>query len=93
MIEHVFRPAAESTEVIPLLQERISIMREVGSILCSVSIRLYSHSYARFMLGTTVEISGFVPILRGRVSETQRLVWYRDPTGADGDRDISFISR
>lgn len=36
MIEYIFRPAAQSTEVIPLLQERISIMREVGSILCRV---------------------------------------------------------
>ena len=36
-IAHVFRAAAQSTETIPLLKERIAIMREVGSILCTVS--------------------------------------------------------
>jgi hypothetical protein len=37
VLEHVFRPAAQSTETIPLLKERIEIMREVGFILCVVS--------------------------------------------------------
>ncbi|KZP18587.1 hypothetical protein FIBSPDRAFT_933362 [Athelia psychrophila] len=45
MIEYIFRPAAQSTEVIPLLQERISIMREVGSILC----RDFQGSFKRFV--------------------------------------------
>ncbi|KAF8895629.1 hypothetical protein BD779DRAFT_1500613 [Infundibulicybe gibba] len=35
LLEYVFRPADQSTETIPLLQERISIMREVGFILCN----------------------------------------------------------
>lgn len=35
LIEHIFRPASQSTEKIPLLQERISVMREVGFILCN----------------------------------------------------------
>ncbi|KAI0753368.1 hypothetical protein C8Q80DRAFT_1096903 [Daedaleopsis nitida] len=35
LIEHVFRPAARSVEGIPLLEERIRILREVGSILSS----------------------------------------------------------
>ncbi|KAJ7490310.1 hypothetical protein B0H11DRAFT_1719156 [Mycena galericulata] len=34
LIEHVFRAAEGSSESIPLLAERISIMREVGFILC-----------------------------------------------------------
>ncbi|KAG6831738.1 hypothetical protein H0H87_004007 [Tephrocybe sp. NHM501043] len=34
LIEHVFRPAPQSAESIPLLKERIAIMREVGTILC-----------------------------------------------------------
>ncbi|KAG6915902.1 hypothetical protein DXG01_009369 [Tephrocybe rancida] len=34
LIEHIFRPAPQSTESIPLLKERIAIMREVGTILC-----------------------------------------------------------
>jgi len=35
VLVHVFRPAARSIETIPLLNERIVIMREVGSILCA----------------------------------------------------------
>ncbi|TBU46670.1 hypothetical protein BD309DRAFT_915504 [Dichomitus squalens] len=34
LIEHVFRPASQSAETIPLLRERIAILREVGTILC-----------------------------------------------------------
>ena len=36
LIEYVFRQASQSTESIPLLRERIAVMREVGFILCSV---------------------------------------------------------
>lgn len=36
LIEHVFRAAPESKEQVPLLKERIAIMRQVGSILCDV---------------------------------------------------------
>lgn len=38
LIEHVFRPAEGCLEAIPLLQGRTAIMREVGRILCTVSI-------------------------------------------------------
>ncbi|KAF5343243.1 hypothetical protein D9758_013411 [Tetrapyrgos nigripes] len=34
LIEYIFRAAGQSTETIPLLRERIAIMREVGFILC-----------------------------------------------------------
>jgi Potential Queuosine, Q, salvage protein family len=38
LLVHIFRPAAQSSnETIPLLTERIGIMREVGFILCAVS--------------------------------------------------------
>ena len=36
LIAHVFRAAPESKEQVPLLKERIAIMRQVGSILCEV---------------------------------------------------------
>jgi Potential Queuosine, Q, salvage protein family len=42
LIEYVFRPADLSSETIPLLQQRIAIMREVGFVLCNVSPRIYS---------------------------------------------------
>jgi len=35
LIEHVFRAAPQALEGIPLLRERIAIMREVGAILCA----------------------------------------------------------
>ncbi|KAF8630944.1 hypothetical protein AX17_005301 [Amanita inopinata Kibby_2008] len=35
VIEHVFRPAPQCTEEMPLLKERIAIMRQVGRILCT----------------------------------------------------------
>jgi len=37
LIEHVFRVAPQAKEGLPLLPERIAIMREVGAILCAVS--------------------------------------------------------
>ena len=36
LIKHIFREAVQSSESIPLLQDRIAIMREVGFILCNV---------------------------------------------------------
>jgi hypothetical protein len=38
VIANVFREASQSKEGIPLLQHRVAIMREVGSILCNVCI-------------------------------------------------------
>ncbi|OAX44344.1 hypothetical protein K503DRAFT_450378 [Rhizopogon vinicolor AM-OR11-026] len=35
LIAHVFRAAPESAEPLPLLNERLTIMREVGAILCN----------------------------------------------------------
>lgn len=45
-IRHIFRPAEGSREVISLLDERIRIMREVGSILCAV--RIYTSIFLSF---------------------------------------------
>jgi Queuosine salvage protein len=37
LIAYIFRASASSMEHIPLLAERIKIMREVGAILCKVN--------------------------------------------------------
>ena len=37
VLEDIFQPSDERMEAIPLLSERIAILREVGTILCSVS--------------------------------------------------------
>jgi Potential Queuosine, Q, salvage protein family len=46
LIEHVFRVAPQASEGLPLLEERIAIMRQVGSILCDVSVGLLQFSHA-----------------------------------------------
>lgn len=38
LIEEVFAPAPQSTETVPLIRERIQVLREVGYILCEVSL-------------------------------------------------------
>ncbi|KAF8555749.1 hypothetical protein OG21DRAFT_1567225 [Imleria badia] len=45
LIAHVFRAAPEAKEQVPLLKERIAIMRQVGSILC----QNFGGSYAGFL--------------------------------------------
>ena len=37
-IAHIFRVALQAREGLPLVPERIAIMREVGAILCAVSV-------------------------------------------------------
>lgn len=36
LVEHIFRPAPQSLESIPLLRERIAVLRQNGAILCEV---------------------------------------------------------
>ncbi|KAF8339741.1 uncharacterized protein EI90DRAFT_3037634 [Cantharellus anzutake] len=47
LIEYVFRKSSESVEDMPLLQERIRVMREVGSILCE----RFGGSFQEFIVG------------------------------------------
>lgn len=54
MIEYVFRKANQSSESIPLLKERIAVMREVGFILCNVGGSLFCF----------LELEGLIPRLR-----------------------------
>lgn len=39
LIEHVFRRSDQSTEDVPMLAERIAVMREVGAILAQTRFR------------------------------------------------------
>ena len=41
LISHIFRPASQCSEAIPLLKERIAILREAGGILHTVSFLVY----------------------------------------------------
>lgn len=38
MVEYIFRAAPQSKEGIPLLAERISILRQNGEVLCKVEL-------------------------------------------------------
>jgi len=50
LIEYVFRAAPQSSESIPLLRERITVMREVGFILCNVRHHRYKISQERDLM-------------------------------------------
>lgn len=58
LIEHVFRAAPAAIEGIPLLRERIAIMREVGAILCAVSISPFCFYFATIFLMRGQEFGG-----------------------------------
>ena len=51
LVEYIFRPADQCNETIPLLKERIVIMREVGLILCNVSISFVCVAYEHIDTG------------------------------------------
>lgn len=36
LLRHIFRPAPQSSETIPLFEDRVKVLREVGAILVSV---------------------------------------------------------
>ena len=50
LIREIFKPSSSSKEKIPLLTERIKIIREVGRILCSVRISWIYHGLFSVML-------------------------------------------
>lgn len=49
LIEHIFRRSSQSVEDIPLLRERIRVMREVGAILCES----FAGSFQEFIIKYT----------------------------------------
>jgi len=61
LIRGIFKPSSSSKEKIPLLTERIKIMREVGRILCSVRISGIYYELLSFMLGILSAPPSFLP--------------------------------
>lgn len=62
LIASVFRPASQCSETVPLLQERISVMREVGFILCNVSFSLLIFQNQRsFIFFICIELRRIIP--------------------------------
>ncbi|KAI0765687.1 hypothetical protein BD413DRAFT_494657 [Trametes elegans] len=87
VFEHVFRPAAQSIEGIPLLRERIAILRKNGSILCE---RFGGSFY------------GFIDAFRSRYGDrgtalqlvkmvTDAFPSFRDETVYRGRRDMGWV--
>lgn len=85
LIEDVFRPASHCTEGIPLLKERIAVMREVGSVLISKFGGSYERLLAQFVAeqGTTLELVQLI---------TDEFPAFRDETFLKGRR-ICFWKR
>ncbi|KAH9851113.1 hypothetical protein C2E23DRAFT_733753 [Lenzites betulinus] len=82
LIEHVFRPAPQCLERIPLLRERIAVLRQNGAILCEK----YNSSFYGFLeafrarhdeCGTTLQLVKMV---------TKSFPSFRDETICEGRR-------
>jgi hypothetical protein len=103
LIEHVFRPAEGCSETIPLLRERIAIMREVGFILCHV--RIYSvHKVVNihFSQGFGGSFQGFLDEFQRQHNDdgtalqlvqkvTDTFPSFRDEVFFDGHKGILFL--
>lgn len=67
LIEHVFRPTQQSTENMPLIHDRIRIMREVGFILCNVSA--FHYLGFLFTCDNHIKIQSFGGSFKGFIDE------------------------
>ncbi|KAL1760208.1 hypothetical protein FB107DRAFT_203422 [Schizophyllum commune] len=82
LIAHVFRRAPQAEEDIPLLQERISIMRENGRILC----KNFGGSFAGFIDAFHTRFSGQGTALDLVKMVTETFPSFRDETAFEGRR-------
>ncbi len=97
LIEHVFRVVPQASEDIPLLPERVAIMREVGAVLCAVSIGFVAF-LLQFkhieLLGRAAQILGFrwfIPGIRRGVPAPVRQQRHGATTRADGDGYVPVL--
>ncbi|OBZ71342.1 hypothetical protein A0H81_08634 [Grifola frondosa] len=82
LIKHIFRPASQCKEDIPLLDERIRVLRENGAILCTRfggSFQLFFKEFQRQFneQGTALQLVQFV---------TDAFPLFRDETLYEGHR-------
>lgn len=73
LIKHVFRQAEQSKESIPLLADRVRIMREMGFILTNVR---RCHTNALPTTNTSTVFRRLLPTLSYRVPTTTPRRWY-----------------
>ncbi|KAJ3491692.1 hypothetical protein NLI96_g502 [Meripilus lineatus] len=82
LIAHIFRRAAQSSENIPLLKERIAILREVGSILTTQ----YRGSFQTFLNTLQEEHQGRATALHLVKKVTDTFPSFRDEVSFEGRR-------
>ncbi|KAF8843371.1 hypothetical protein BDN67DRAFT_897406 [Paxillus ammoniavirescens] len=88
LIAHVFRAAPQSKEAVPLLKERIAIMREVGSILCND----FGGSYLGFLNAFQNSLKGRGTALELVQMVTDEFPSFRDERWVNG-RPVFFWKR
>ncbi|KAI0064123.1 hypothetical protein BV25DRAFT_1906853 [Artomyces pyxidatus] len=84
VFEHIFRAAPQSLEGIPLLRERIAILREVGSILCAG----FGGSFQGFLDEFQRRHSGEGTALQLVQMVTDAFPSFRDETWLEGRRVV-----
>ncbi|KZV73223.1 hypothetical protein PENSPDRAFT_742536 [Peniophora sp. CONT] len=88
LVRHVFRAASDSKEGMPLLEERIAILREVGSILTND----YNGSFLKFAQAINAP-RGLTPLLLSR-AVTSTFPSFRDETLLPGtNKSVQFWKR
>jgi hypothetical protein len=78
LIEYIFRPSPGSKETVPLLKERIKIMRENGAILCDSfggSFQGFHEAFQRIHNGEGSAL-GLVQMVSATFPSFQDEVWY-----------------
>jgi len=96
LLERVFRPAPRCSEMMPLLSDRISILREVGRILCERFHGSFQGFYDEFCFrrgaqGTALQM---VEMIVDSFPSFRDEVWYEGRKNPPplADRDLSFFT-
>ena len=91
LIMNIFRPADQSSEPIPLLRERIAIMRENGHILCHVRFSFLHSISDTTHSGPAAELWWIFQRLFAPVSQKVSQRRYFAGPREDGYGNISFL--
>lgn len=94
LIEHIFRPAAGCIENIPLLKERIAVLRENGAVL--INVRVHCSLLTRSFCDPSDAITEFrwiIPRIPLRVPRTVPRPGYRVTTREDDRGVVPVLQR
>ncbi|KAL1945379.1 hypothetical protein VTO73DRAFT_2230 [Trametes versicolor] len=82
LVEHIFRPAPQSLERMPLLRERIAVLRQNGAILCEK----FGGSFEGFMDAFRIRYEGRGTALQLVKMVTEHFPSFRDESSYQGRR-------